>query len=389
MQTKLLRKSTFSILLLALGCLTNSAVAEERDLSNPLETKPWDTKTKLWGFRGETRAQQGAGLGITLHGSMNRVLPVRMENPPISAPPSDRDGVTARRENQETPWEQLERALTPGTAKQRDNVTFRTTKLFRYISFNKLPDPSLDVLPLIANPGAAKSQAYTVRMTLTPEYRESPAGRLRLTTIPFGIALNGVLINRGKNDYWKIHNQAISKDILKILRKNERPTLIGYAADGYPIYGPYGYKKADNSQSALIELKPSFRVKESTTTENKNPSSGNNTVTTSSAHNSSNTTQETKPLAIYEYIDKLGDLDDYNGRFGVTPEYPEGTYYYVISNSFPYIPISFRGVPDKTFVPPEKEPSPEATAAKLKRLFPMSSPPFYKPFNPSRGSFDF
>jgi len=211
------------MLLLTLWCLANGAVAQERDLSNPLETKPWDTKTKLWGFRGETGAQQGAGIGSTFHGSMNRVLPVRMENPPISAPPAIRDGVTPRSENQETPWELLERALAPATAKQRDNITFKTTKLYRYISFKNQPDYTLDVFPAIANPGAAKSQAYTMRMTLTPEYRESPAGRLRLTAIPFGIALNGVLINRGKNDYWKIHNHAISKDILRKLRQSKHP----------------------------------------------------------------------------------------------------------------------------------------------------------------------
>ena len=30
----------------------------------------------------------------------------------------------------------------------------------------------------------------------------------------------------------------------------------------------------------------------------------------------------------YEYVEGLGDLDRYNGRFCVTPEYPNGTYCY-------------------------------------------------------------
>ena len=183
---------------------------------------------------------------------------------------------------------------------------------------------------------------------------------------------------------------------MRKLRQSKQPTMIGYAADGYPIYGPCGYMQADNPKSALIELKTSFRIKESNTTENKDasgsPSAGtsNNTVVTaSSAPCPESETKGAKPLLKYEYIDKLGDLDDYNGRFGVTPEYPEGTYYYVISNSFPYIPISFRGMPDKTFIPPEKKPSPESTAARLQRLFPMSSPPYHNLFNPSQPNFDF
>lgn len=376
------------MLLLILGCLANGAVAQQPELVNPQNDKPWDTKKLLRIIRAETSGGVGASVS-DFHRMPNRVLPYWTDNRQFTSPAPTRDGMPPRTDNQETPWEQLERALTPATAKQRDNITFKTTKLYRYISFKNQPDYTLDVLPPIANPGAAESQAYTMRMTLTPEYRESPAGRLRLTTIPFGIALNGVLINRGKNDYWKIHNRGISKDILRKLSQNKQPTLIGYAADGYPIYGPYSYRQADNSQSALIELKPSFRVKESTTTENKNLSNNNSSVTTSSAQNSADKTHETKPLAIYEYIDKLGDLDDYNGRFGVTPEYPDGTYYYVISNSFPYIPISFRGMPDKTFIPPEKKPSPESTAARLQRLFPMSSPPYHNLFNPSQPNFDF
>ena len=37
----------------------------------------------------------------------------------------------------------------------------------------------------------------------------------------------------------------------------------------------------------------------------------------------------------YEYVEGLGDLDQCNGRFGVTPEFPNGIYYYVVSDDFP------------------------------------------------------
>jgi hypothetical protein len=44
----------------------------------------------------------------------------------------------------------------------------------------------------------------------------------------------------------------------------------------------------------------------------------------------------------YEYVKGLGDLDEHNGRFAVTPEYPNGTYAYYVtinadgSSAYPY-----------------------------------------------------
>jgi hypothetical protein len=34
---------------------------------------------------------------------------------------------------------------------------------------------------------------------------------------------------------------------------------------------------------------------------------------------------------------------------GPTPEYPEGTYYYVITDEFSFIPRLYRGTPDPSF----------------------------------------
>ena len=56
----------------------------------------------------------------------------------------------------------------------------------------------------------------------------------------------------------------------------------------------------------------------------------------------------TRPLGYYvedfEYVAGRGDLDEHNGRFGVTPEYPAGTYAYFITinrqytGAYPYTP---------------------------------------------------
>ena len=51
----------------------------------------------------------------------------------------------------------------------------------------------------------------------------------------------------------------------------------------------------------------------------------------------------------YEYVAEGGTLDEANGRSGVTPEYPGGTYYYVITDEFPGIPRYFKGTPSNDF----------------------------------------
>ena len=53
------------------------------------------------------------------------------------------------------------------------------------------------------------------------------------------------------------------------------------------------------------------------------------------------------PLGTFDgdhvYVAGSGDLDDCNGRTGVTPEFPHGTYYYIITDSYPYIGRCLKG----------------------------------------------
>ena len=51
----------------------------------------------------------------------------------------------------------------------------------------------------------------------------------------------------------------------------------------------------------------------------------------------------------FEYVQGQGDLDQCNGRTGITPEYPNGTYYYVVTNQFPFIPRCLMGNADSSF----------------------------------------
>ena len=52
----------------------------------------------------------------------------------------------------------------------------------------------------------------------------------------------------------------------------------------------------------------------------------------------------------YEFAAGSGDLDECNGRTGRTEAFPGGTYYYVVTAQFPFVPRCFAGTPDASFV---------------------------------------
>ena len=102
--------------------------------------------------------------------------------------------------------------------------------------------------------------------------------------------------------------------------------ILGFAYDGNPIYGAYGYTDPLDSASSIAQMTSSY--------------SGNTT-----RPNGPSTT--TYPVGTFiqdwTFTDGFGTLDQNNGRFCVTPEYPNGTYAYFITIDssgdprFPYI----------------------------------------------------
>ncbi len=99
--------------------------------------------------------------------------------------------------------------------------------------------------------------------------------------------------------------------------------IIGWAFDGNPIYGPYGYTDPTNQSSNIRRLEPSYRLRTELVL---NAITNPNPVRTGGpllAEDPAGTFIED-----YEYTFGEGDLDRYNGRFGKTPEFPEGVYAY-------------------------------------------------------------
>ncbi len=95
--------------------------------------------------------------------------------------------------------------------------------------------------------------------------------------------------------------------------------IVGIAFDGFPVYGPYGYTTPWDSLSGIRTMTSSFSVRD--TEAPGRPDYGID--------------QDNPPAGTlmedYEYIEGSGDLDSHNGRFCVTPEYPNGTYAYFLS----------------------------------------------------------
>jgi len=138
-------------------------------------------------------------------------------------------------------------------------------------------------------------------------------------------------------------------DGLYVLDSTVHSPLLGFAYDGFPIYGAYGYKNVDGS-GGLTRMKSSYALRN--ITERTHYADGSD-VTDGPAVNA------TYPLGLYREDYQYNAtsaatpdyLDEHNGRFCVTPEYPNGTYCYFTTvnaawnSAYPYVVgPSFYGV---------------------------------------------
>jgi hypothetical protein len=123
------------------------------------------------------------------------------------------------------------------------------------------------------------------------------------------------------------HYHGMPEGYLALANKGIAMTLTGFAVDGFPIYARYGYTTAGNADSVVKTVTSSYQKKSV-------PDAGRPSVTTF-------------PMGTftsdYEYVANSGDLDECNGRTGVTPEFPAGTYHYFITDTFPYAQRCIKG----------------------------------------------
>jgi hypothetical protein len=235
----------------------------------------------------------------------------------------------------------------------------------RTITADGIPTHATGQFPNRNNPNTIRAQRYSFRMPTRPTINKQPT---YVGGWIYGIALNGVPFDPDTNEFWQgdrrlgwrydalsgkinlgldanmahvqptgaYHYHGVPSGLVAELSRETKPKMIhiGYAADGFPIYTGYGHAKADDPTSELKKLRSSYRLRTGTRPGGDRGPGGKYDGTF---------TQD------FEYVAGSGDLDECHGRVGVTPEYPEGTFYYAVSDEFPFISRYLRGTPDASF----------------------------------------
>ena len=239
----------------------------------------------------------------------------------------------------------------------------------RSVVANGLPDHAVGTFPNSDNPNTIAAQSITLSASLTPTQTT-----VNTTFGPGagkpGIALNGIVFDPGTagtcddsgtrcqggggpgGGTWTMealgqssfrfgtdsnnahvqpggvyHYHGVPEGLVTKLNKGTAMSLIGWAADGFPIYARYGYTTATDANSAIKVIASSFRLK--TLPDANRPAT--------SMYPMGAFTQD------YEYVAGLGDLDECNGRTGVTPEFPSGIYHYYATDTFPHLQRCVKG----------------------------------------------
>lgn len=227
--------------------------------------------------------------------------------------------------------------------------------------------PAYSIGPWPHDPNAAAEQDFEFKLPRSPQ--EETSSKLSTPLGPEGVLINGVAMFNSKDansynnqDVW--HSNAVVVEAssfdsclghpqaIGIYHHHQNPVclynmdptkhspIIGYAFDGYPVYGAYGYANPDGT-GGIKRMRSSYRLRNIT----QRTSLPDGTRLSPSQYGPDVSAQY--PLGYYiedyEYVDSLGDLDQYNGRFTVTPEYPNGIYAYFATvdsaghSAYPYL----------------------------------------------------
>ncbi len=238
----------------------------------------------------------------------------------------------------------------------------------RHLNANGIPDHEVGTFPSAANPNTITEQTVSVSFTLEPDSTDI-ATRLGGPLGEVGYVLNGVKIDpntagtcddsglscslAGNVGTWNIealgqdsfdfgddqnhahvqpggayHYHGIPEGFVEKRGGNaDTVTLIGWAADGFPIYARYGYDDPEDASSSIRAMNGSYQLVEE-------PLEGRPSVDLYALGTFSQD---------WEYVAGSGDLDECNGRTGVTPEFPEGIYHYYATDSYPYLQRCVKG----------------------------------------------
>ena len=239
----------------------------------------------------------------------------------------------------------------------------------RLLIANGVPDHAVGQFPNPANPNKISEQQVRFTTTTSPVVYSGPGGRVKepvmgLNGIKFDPGTGGSCkdditdpqqcpLGPGSGGRWNI--EALGQDIFDFgedmnnahvqpggsyhyhgvpvnmmspeAKAGKEMAMIGWAADGFPVYARYGYPNPGVMMGALKEMQPSYRLKN--TPDTGRPSSA---IVPMGAF-----------MQDWEFVEGLGDLDQCNGRFGATPDFPQGIYHYYATDAYPYIQRCVKG----------------------------------------------
>ena len=217
--------------------------------------------------------------------------------------------------------------------------------------------PGYDIGPWAGNPNTPANQDFCFRITFNPQENTGTLTNTGLGHI--GVWRNGVSIFNAK-DAFSYNNQGVWFQDAYVFEGSSfdaclghpagngeyhhhvNPTclyndsdeanhspIVGYAFDGYPIYGAYGYSNPLDPNSAVSRMQSGQQLRNISSRQTL--ADGTNLPT----YQYGPTVNSQYPIGSfiedYEYIEGSGDLDEHNGRFCITPDYPEGIYAYFIT----------------------------------------------------------
>jgi hypothetical protein len=236
------------------------------------------------------------------------------------------------------------------------------------VTANGIPDHLVGEFPNRGNPHAIEVQNYLFELPAEPKANKKStalhgdgSGR-GAPNMPFGVALNGVVMDPGTAEFWNgdrssgwnyealggavklgvdenmahvqpsgaYHYHGMPKLHLKQLglKKGQHSPQIGWAADGFPIYALYGFD--GKNKSRVVTHTSGYQLKKGERPDSPEGPGGK---------------YDGSFIQDYEYVEGTGTLDECNGCFTVTPEFPKGTYAYFLTEDWPVIPRAFRGDP--------------------------------------------
>jgi hypothetical protein len=221
-----------------------------------------------------------------------------------------------------------------------------------YVSCTCIPGYSIG--PWQGNPNVASNQNFVFKITRNPQKNNGTLTRVGLGHT--GVWSNGVSVfnaddgmtynNQGvwnRNAYFwegssfdnclghpqqqgEYHHHVNPVCLYDDSDSSQHAPIIGYAFDGFPIYGAYGYSDT-NGTGPVTRMRSSYQL--------RNITDRTTLPDGSAASFPGPPINATYPMGAfiqdYIFVQGSGDLDIHNGRFCVTPEYPQGIYAYFVT----------------------------------------------------------